>query len=283
MVELILAENTRARHVVERLGFELEGVMRGHVRRRDRLLDVAVYGLAREAWARLRAELVADGGERALSADFFRSAEFHAAEEVTHTLVVEDRLAVALVVSEIPGAGGLRDATSAYGYPGALLKGEPLDPAQVDWSGSGLVTVFLRDAIGRPPSLLGASLRSEVHVADPREPLELRSTHARHVRRNERLRLRDRRGVGTRRRWPTSSASTRRRWSAPRRATATSSRDAYFEQVLSSERALLLITRTRRRPARRRARSSSRATATCTTSSAAAPRSCSSTRPSRPR
>ncbi len=52
VVELILAENSRARHVVERLGFELEGIMRGHVRRGDGLLDVAVYGLAREAWAR---------------------------------------------------------------------------------------------------------------------------------------------------------------------------------------------------------------------------------------
>ena len=51
VVEMILAENTRARHVVERLGFDLEGIMRGHVRRRGRLLDVAIYGLAREAWS----------------------------------------------------------------------------------------------------------------------------------------------------------------------------------------------------------------------------------------
>jgi len=50
VVELILADNGRARHVVERLGFELEGMMRGHVRRDGRLLDVAVYGLGREAW-----------------------------------------------------------------------------------------------------------------------------------------------------------------------------------------------------------------------------------------
>jgi [ribosomal protein S5]-alanine N-acetyltransferase len=50
VVEQILAGNSRARHVVERLGFELEGIMRGHVRRRGTLLDVAVYGLSREAW-----------------------------------------------------------------------------------------------------------------------------------------------------------------------------------------------------------------------------------------
>ncbi|HEY2600114.1 MAG TPA: GNAT family protein [Thermoleophilaceae bacterium] len=46
--ELILADNARARRVVERLGFELEGMMRGHVQREGRLLDVAVYGLSPE-------------------------------------------------------------------------------------------------------------------------------------------------------------------------------------------------------------------------------------------
>jgi RimJ/RimL family protein N-acetyltransferase len=48
VVELILADNARARRVVERLGFELEGIMRGHVRRGGRLLDVAVYGVTPE-------------------------------------------------------------------------------------------------------------------------------------------------------------------------------------------------------------------------------------------
>ena len=46
--ELILAENAAARHVVEKLGFGLEGIMRGHVRRGGRLLDVVVYGLSPE-------------------------------------------------------------------------------------------------------------------------------------------------------------------------------------------------------------------------------------------
>jgi RimJ/RimL family protein N-acetyltransferase len=50
VVELILADNKRARRVVERLGFELEGMMRGHVRRGDTLLDVAVYGLSPEGF-----------------------------------------------------------------------------------------------------------------------------------------------------------------------------------------------------------------------------------------
>ena len=48
VLELILADNERARKVVERLGFKLEGMMRGHVRRGGRLLDVAVYGLLPE-------------------------------------------------------------------------------------------------------------------------------------------------------------------------------------------------------------------------------------------
>jgi RimJ/RimL family protein N-acetyltransferase len=48
VLELIIADNVRARKVVERLGFRLEGVMRGHVRRGERLLDVAVYGLLPE-------------------------------------------------------------------------------------------------------------------------------------------------------------------------------------------------------------------------------------------
>ncbi|HET8672522.1 MAG TPA: GNAT family N-acetyltransferase [Thermoleophilaceae bacterium] len=137
----------------------------------------------------MRAELVEDGGELARSADFFRSAEFQRVEEVTHSLVVGDRFAAGLVVRDIADAGGLRDATSAYGYPGAIAPAapEPLDPAEVDWSGTGLVSVFLRDAIGGEPCLEGGTLRSEVQLVDPRSELQVRSTHARHIRRNERL------------------------------------------------------------------------------------------------
>jgi hypothetical protein len=137
----------------------------------------------------VRAELLEDGGERARSADFFRSQEFQRAEGVTHSLVVEDRFAAGLIVREIPDAGGLLDAVSAYGYPGAVTAStpEPLDPREVDWSGAGLVSVFLRDSIGGEPCLDGGTLRSEVQIVDPRAELEIRSTHARHIRRNERL------------------------------------------------------------------------------------------------
>jgi Acetyltransferase (GNAT) domain len=137
----------------------------------------------------VRAELIADGGARARTADFFRSEQFQQAEGVTHSLVVEDRLAAGLVVREVPDSGGLRDAVSAYGYPGALTPAlpEPLDPGEVDWSGTGLVSVFLRDSIGGEPCLDGGTLRNEVQLVDPRAGVEIRSTHGRHIRRNERL------------------------------------------------------------------------------------------------
>jgi hypothetical protein len=130
-----------------------------------------------------------DGGERARSAAFFRSAEFQRAERITHSLVVEDRFAAGLTVREIPGSEGLLDATSAYGYPGAVVAAgpEPLDPREVDWSGTDLVAVFLRDSIGGEPCLEGGTLRSEVQLVDPLAEPEVRSTHARHIRRNERL------------------------------------------------------------------------------------------------
>ena len=51
VLELILADNVRARKVVERLGFRLEGMMRRHVRRGGEVLDVAIYGLLPEDFA----------------------------------------------------------------------------------------------------------------------------------------------------------------------------------------------------------------------------------------
>lgn len=137
----------------------------------------------------MRAELLEDGGARARDSAFFRSEEYQRAERITHSLVVGDRFAAGLVVSEIPGGDGLRDATSAYGYPGALVPAtpEPLDPREVDWTGAGLVAVFLRDRVGGEPCLEGGTLRSEVQLVDTRAEIEIRSTHARHIRRNERL------------------------------------------------------------------------------------------------
>jgi hypothetical protein len=134
-----------------------------------------------------RAELVADAGAAAASADdFFRCPAFLAAEEVSHTLLVGDALALPLIVREIPDAG-LSDAISPYGYPGGSLKdGAPLDPAEVDWEPAGLVSAFIRDRIGVGPCLTGATARSVVQVHDPAQPRQVRARLAEQIRANAR-------------------------------------------------------------------------------------------------
>jgi hypothetical protein len=139
-----------------------------------------------------RAELISDRGAAAESDDFFRSRAFYDAEGVTHTLHVESRAGdacVPLLVNDIAGTDGLLDAISPYGYPGARLEaGAPrLDPAMLDWSGVGLVSVFLRDRIGHQPFLQNATRRSAVQVHDPSKRRNLRSRFADQIRRNERL------------------------------------------------------------------------------------------------
>jgi Acetyltransferase (GNAT) domain len=188
----------------------------------------------------VRAELVQDGGERARSSAFFRSAEFQLAEGVTHSLVVEDRFAAGLIVREIPDCRDLLDAVSAYGYPGAVVAAtpEPLDPREVDWSGSGLVSVFLRDSIGGEPCLDGGTLRSEVQLVDPRAELEVRSTHARHIRRNARL------GYATRGSddVATFGALYRQTMARTEAAERYFFSDGYLAQVLQAASAKLLMT-----------------------------------------
>ena len=188
----------------------------------------------------MRAELTEDGGERARSTAFFRSEEFQRAERITHSLAVEDRFAAGLIVREIPDGEGLRDAVSAYGYPGAVVAAtpEPLDPSEVDWSGTGLVSVFLRDSIGGEPCLDGGTLRSEVQLVDPRAELEIRSTHARHIRRNDRL------GYATRESDDVAAfgALYRQTMVRTRAAQRYFFGDDYFEQVLAPPTAQLLIT-----------------------------------------
>src|SRR4051794_3035329 len=113
-----------------------------------------------------RAELVADeGAAAASSSDFFRSPEFMAAEGVTHSLRIGDGITLPLLVRPIPGSE-LLDAISPYGYPGANADGS-VDPSAVDWSGTGLVSAFVRDRIGPSPFLTGATERSRVQMHDP--------------------------------------------------------------------------------------------------------------------
>ena len=139
------------------------------------------------------AQLVADEGRAAESDDFFRSRPFFDAEGVSHTLVVggdgADELALPLLVHEI-GDTGQRDAITPYGYPGAAVltgRGSPPDPAGLDWSRTGLVSIFVRDRIGHEPCFRGATRRSAVQVHDPRRERRIRSRFAEQIRQNERL------------------------------------------------------------------------------------------------
>lgn len=133
------------------------------------------------------ATLLEDAGAAASGEEFFRSPDFFAAEGVTHTLRIEidgGELLAPLVVREIEGAGA-RDASSPYGYPG--LDGAPelrLDPSAVDWSGAGLVSIFLRHRLDRPPPLSGATDRNTVQIADPAQPRKSRPSDRRQIRRN---------------------------------------------------------------------------------------------------
>jgi hypothetical protein len=153
------------------------------------------------------AELIADRGEAAVDDHFFRSRPFLDAEEVTHTLRIESKdgqLLAPLIVREIPGTDEY-DAISPYGYPGLVEEGRvhplpdalaslalgsvrtgvhpPLDPAGIDFSSTGLVSVFIRHVLG-PSPLAGATERNVVQIADPALPPKSRPSDRRQVRRN---------------------------------------------------------------------------------------------------
>jgi hypothetical protein len=133
-----------------------------------------------------RAELIEDRGEAAAGTEFFRSRPFLEAEGVTHTLRVESgdtELLAPLIVRPI-GAGPERDAVSPYGYPG-LVESDPitLDPFTIDFSGMGLVSLFLRHRLG-PSPLSGTTARNIVQIADPALPPKSRPSDRRQVRKN---------------------------------------------------------------------------------------------------
>ncbi|HET8955987.1 MAG TPA: GNAT family N-acetyltransferase [Solirubrobacterales bacterium] len=132
-----------------------------------------------------QATLIEDRGEAATDDQFFRSPQFLAAEGATHTLRIETGaggLLAPLIVREIEGTGE-RDATSPYGYPGFRGTLEGLDPDSIDWTATGLVSVFVRHALDRSP-LAGASERNVVQIADPKLSPKSRPSDRRQVRRN---------------------------------------------------------------------------------------------------
>ena len=145
------------------------------------------------------AELIEDRGEAAVSTDFFRSRPFLDAEGVTHTLRIETtgaELLAPLIVRPI-GDGPERDATSPYGYPGLASPGggrpfsriagqkstTPLDPASVDFSATGLVSLFIRHRLDCQP-VAATSERNVVQIADPALPPKSRPSDRRQARRN---------------------------------------------------------------------------------------------------
>lgn len=147
-----------------------------------------------------RAELLADCGGAAESEEFFRSRPFFDAEEVTHTLRIETGravLAAPLIVREIPDTSE-RDAISPYGYPGIVnasdidhtragsMSDTPIDAAAVDWSATGLVSVFIRHTLAQPTPLADAAERNVVQIADPTLPPKSRSSDRNRINKNRR-------------------------------------------------------------------------------------------------
>jgi Acetyltransferase (GNAT) domain len=147
---------------------------------------------------RTAAELLADRGAAAEGRELFRSRPFLDAEDVTHTLRIETEgatLVAPLIVRDIPGGG--RDAISPYGYPGIVPVspfdppgvGEnvktAIDPAAIDWSATGLVSIFVRHTLDSPP-LAGAVERSVVQIADPALPRKSRGSDRNRINRNRR-------------------------------------------------------------------------------------------------
>jgi hypothetical protein len=192
----------------------------------------------------VKARLIEDGGRAASDAEqFFRSPEFLAAEAVTHTLVLEGdtTLQLPVIIRPIEGSEH-QDAISPYGYPGAAESPDPPpDPAAIDWTATGLVSVFIRDRIGEPPCLAAGTLRSNVHLADGASGIRKRL--------REQIRRNERRGWGvlverggevpsdSRGAFERAYAETMARTGASERYLFES---GYFERLLGSERSWLL-------------------------------------------
>lgn len=131
------------------------------------------------------AELVQDRGEAAADDQFFRSRPFLDAEGATHSLLIrsdQGELRAPLLVREIPGTDK-QDAVSPYGYPGLAAQGPTLDPKLIDFSATGLVSVFIRHTLG-PSPLADATERNVVQISDPGLPPKSRPSDRRQVRRN---------------------------------------------------------------------------------------------------
>jgi hypothetical protein len=196
----------------------------------------------------LHATLIEDAGATAAEpGQFFRSPEFLAAEAVTHTLAIEGpgtASALPVLVRQIPGTAR-HDAISPYGYPGASVRsGDPPDPGEVDWSQTGLVSLFVRDRVGDPPALAGGTERSELLLADPHAASGMRKRLREQIRSNERrgwsvgAEPGSQAGAGDVRAFEAAYAETMARTGASQRYLF---EPAYFETLLAAEGAWLLL------------------------------------------
>jgi hypothetical protein len=193
----------------------------------------------------VKARLIEDGGKSTSDADqFFRSPSFLEAEAVTHTLAIEgdEQLRLPVIVRSIESTDGL-DATSPYGYPGAdRVPVDPPDPDRVDWSETGLVSVFIRDRIGERPCFAGGTIRARVHVADGEDGVRKRLREQ--IRRNERRGWETRPVPGTQvemgqlRAFDRAYTETMARTGASERYLHPTS---YFARLLLSERSWLVL------------------------------------------
>ncbi len=214
-----------------------------------------------------RAELLADDGAAAASEEFFRSRPFLGAEGVTHTLRIETgegALVAPLIVRDIPGTDE-RDAISPYGYPGlasppdrgrgfdriagktsTTLSGGQVDPAEIDFSATGLVSIFLRHTLAEPLPLAGAAARNVVQIADPELPRKSRGSDRNRINKNRRAGYRLELVAG-----PDATAEQRAGFHAAYRQTMDRTEaaeryffpPAYFDRLLESGRTWLALAR----------------------------------------
>ena len=193
----------------------------------------------------LAARLIEDAGGAASDAEqFFRSPIFLGAEEVTHTLAIEGGLEMRLpVIVRAIGEGDRRDAISPYGYPGA--DATPTDPPaapDVDWSATGLVSVFVRDRIGEAACFAGGTVRNQVQIAEGEGGIRkrLREQIRRNLRRGWSVETAAGPDVPAERReaFERAYAETMARTAAADRYLYES---AYFERLLSGPRSWLLL------------------------------------------
>jgi hypothetical protein len=191
----------------------------------------------------VKAQLIADGGAAGSDDDnFFRSPPFLQAEGATHTIEIDGgALRLPVIVRPIDGSEGV-DAISPYGYPGASgQSGSTLDPGEIDWSETGLVSVFVRDRIGEE-CLAGGTVRNHVHIADGDSGIRKRLREQ--IRRNERQGWSmeaipgPEAGSGSRTAFERAYAETMARTGAAERYLYPSE---YFESLLRSERSWLMV------------------------------------------